>query len=152
MNIAAANTLIIGSMATHKLLSKGWAFEWDNAKNRFGQCRYASKTISMSRILVELNSEEEVRDTILHEIAHALVGPEHNHDWMWRTIAKQVGARPERCFGGETVTPPAKYIGTCQDCGYEAKRYRMTKRIGDDCYHSRCRRKEHDGKIEWRKA
>ncbi len=152
MNLTDATTLIIQAFEKHNLFSKGWSFEWDNAKNRFGQCRYGSKVISMSRVLTELNPEAEVLDTILHEIAHALAGPSHDHDWMWRMLAKQVGARPERCFGRETVTPPAKYVGTCQDCGYEAKRYRMSKRVGDDCYHSRCRHKEHDGKIEWRKA
>jgi predicted SprT family Zn-dependent metalloprotease len=152
MNLVDANTLITGAMETHGLFSKGWSFVWDSAKNRFGQCRYGSKTISMSRKLVELNDEALVRDTILHEIAHALVGPKHNHDWTWRTIAKQIGAKPERCFGNEVASPQPNYIGICQDCGYQGRRYRLTQRTAENCYHTRCRGKEKDGKMDWRKA
>ena len=42
------------------------------------------------------NGPEEVRDTILHEVAHALVGPGHGHDTVWKATAAQVGARPQR--------------------------------------------------------
>lgn len=51
----------------------GWSFEFDNAQKRFGCCNFNKKRITLSRILTTLNSEAEVEDTILHEIAHALV-------------------------------------------------------------------------------
>ena len=38
---------------------------------------------------------DEVRDTILHEIAHALVGPGHGHDAVWKAKCVEVGAKPE---------------------------------------------------------
>ncbi|HQK32467.1 MAG TPA: SprT-like domain-containing protein, partial [Phycicoccus sp.] len=55
----------------------GWTVVADRAKTRAGVCRFAKRQIGLSRPLTELHSEAEVRDTILHEIAHALVGPEH---------------------------------------------------------------------------
>jgi predicted SprT family Zn-dependent metalloprotease len=152
MNLSAAFDLAVNTMDKHGMFVKGWSLEWDNAKNRFGQCRFASKLITISSVLTELNSEADVLDTILHEIAHALVGPEHDHDWTWKMVAKQIGAKPERCFGREIAQPPAKYIGICQDCGYEARRYRMSKRVKEVCFHTRCRHKTNDGKIEWRKT
>ena len=53
---------------------------YDSAKRRAGVCRFATQTLGLSAPLTTLHSEVEVRDTILHEIAHALVGPRHGHD------------------------------------------------------------------------
>jgi len=61
----------------------GWRFEYDNAKRRGGQCRHADRAISMSRHLVPLWSGPEVMTVLKHEIAHALVGPNHGHDAVW---------------------------------------------------------------------
>lgn len=38
-----------------------------------------------------------IRDTILHEIAHALVGPNHCHDLVWKAKCLEIGATPRRC-------------------------------------------------------
>jgi SprT-like family len=39
-------------------------------------------------------SDEEVRDTILHEVAHALAGPANTgHGPKWREMARRVGAK-----------------------------------------------------------
>ena len=60
-------------MRLHEL--DDWQFRLDRATSRFGSCNHRCKTITMSRLLVTLNDKREVRDTILHEIAHALAGP-----------------------------------------------------------------------------
>lgn len=151
MNLAEANTLIIQAFAKHNLFSKGWSFEWDNAKTRFGCCRYSRKLITMSSILVELNSELEVRDTILHEIAHALVGPAHWHNDIWKAKAAQIGAQPVRAISSDDVKKPAgKYIGRCVGCGLEEYRYRKIK--PGEYEHTDCKRLGREAKIEWRKA
>lgn len=99
---------------------RDWRFAWDNAKRRAGQCRPASKTITLSRHYVRLNLEtsfDDVVDTILHEIAHALAGCEHGHNDVWKRKAAEIGARPERCLQAEKVTMPAgKYAATCGGC------------------------------------
>ena len=35
--------------------------------------------------------DEEVKNTLLHEIAHALVGPGHRHNRVWRQKAREIG-------------------------------------------------------------
>ena len=70
MNAINALALLKESMATHGLVE--WNAQLDNSKRRFGVCKPGKKTISVSRPLCELNSDDEVRDTILHEIAYAL--------------------------------------------------------------------------------
>lgn len=100
----------------HKL-TNGWSFKFDNAKCRFGLCSFRKKTISLSRHLVELNSESEVEETILHEIAHALVGPRHGHDLVWKKKALAIGCNGKRCYDLGVVVPKSKYILTCLNCG-----------------------------------
>ena len=51
-----------------------WRLEFDRACERAGLCDFTRKTISLSRHFVELNLVDDVVNTILHEIAHALVG------------------------------------------------------------------------------
>ncbi len=74
-------------MAEHLLEVHGlddWEVAYDNAKRRAGICRFADRTLGLSAPLTAVHSEDDVRDTILHEIAHALVGPRRGHDATWR--------------------------------------------------------------------
>jgi hypothetical protein len=74
MKLHDAEQLAIRLMKEFGLAST-WRFEFDNAKRRFGCCHRSQNLISLSRILVEKNTQSEVEDTIRHEIAHALCPP-----------------------------------------------------------------------------
>lgn len=108
MNAINALALLKESMATHGLGE--WSAQLDNSKRRFGVCKPGKKTISISRPLCALNSDDEVRDTILHEISHALAWKRHGencgHDARWKKICAEVGARPVACYDGNDVTQP----------------------------------------------
>jgi predicted SprT family Zn-dependent metalloprotease len=108
-------------MAAHGLIDKGWRFEWDNAARRFGQCRYGSKTISMSRQLTKQRTPEAIRNTMLHEIAHALVGPGHGHNAVWRAKAISIGCDGNRC-SSDNVEVNYKYAAKCPN-GHIAGKY-----------------------------
>src|SRR3954468_15251640 len=69
----------------------GWSLTFDNAKRRAGVCRYAARVIGLSAPLTRLHPPEQVRETLLHEIAHALVGPEHGHDRVWAATTRRIG-------------------------------------------------------------
>ena len=49
------------------------------------------KKISFSRNFIKNSSKEDIQDTILHEIAHAIVGPKHGHDKVWKAMASKLG-------------------------------------------------------------
>ena len=105
------------------LIAKGWSFVWDTrAVRRYGQCRYRSKEIGITKKLENINTIEETKDVVLHEIAHALVGRGHGHDYVWKRMCRKVGARPERCYtpeekGGTVKTIKGKYKLINKDTG-----------------------------------
>lgn len=109
MNAAEAFKMLEEELGAHGLVDLGWKGELDRARRRFGVCRMSDRVISVSRVLAELNSVDEVRDTILHEIAHALAwekyGENCGHDARWKEICVEIGARPERCYDEEVVQP-----------------------------------------------
>jgi predicted SprT family Zn-dependent metalloprotease len=113
-----------------------WKFVLDNSKRRVGQCRYDEREIGLSIWYLEKSSEAEIEDTILHEIAHALVGPDvESHGHVWKAKAAELGAKP-RALAGEEAISSAKpnYVMVCPSCGREWQRYRMRRRnIGSKC-------------------
>lgn len=75
------------------LAGKGWRFGWNNRKKAYGVCNYKNSVISLSRYSTSNESEESVRDTILHEIAHAIAGYEARHGRVWKMIARSIGLK-----------------------------------------------------------
>lgn len=92
------------------------SFGFDRAVRRFGQTMFRnfSVGITLSAPLVEFNDESRVRDTILHEIAHVLAGPNHDHDNHWRNIALSIGGNGRTT--SSAVTPPKRWVGSCVGC------------------------------------
>ncbi|CAM3588079.1 SprT-like domain-containing protein [Nocardioides zeicaulis] len=106
----------------------GWRIELDRAKRRAGVCRHGSRTIGLSAALTELHDEAEVRETILHEIAHALAGPRHQHDATWRAIAISIGSNGERCVREDAPRVLGDWRGACGG-GHEFDRHRRPERV-----------------------
>jgi predicted SprT family Zn-dependent metalloprotease len=107
----------------------GWTFGFDNAKRRAGLCNYTHKHISLSIHFVAHNSDEQVRDTILHEIAHALAGHEAGHGLVWMYAAARIGAEPKPCYdSATTVMPKGRWRALCPGCNKEFSRFRRPKR------------------------
>ncbi len=101
---------------------RGWSFQFDGAQKRAGACAFNTKVISLSRLYCLKVGDAQVRDTILHEIAHALAGPKHNHDATWKRIARSIGCTADRCHTVEFA--PAKHIASCSRCGWHQKKNR----------------------------
>ena len=124
MELVPARQLALNLMAEHGL---SWNFRWDRAKKRAGQTNFTTRTITLSKHLTQLCTEEQVRHTILHEIAHALVGHGHGHGPVWQAKAKELGTSPRRCTGPDFPVADAPWQGTCS-AGHVHARYRRPKR------------------------
>lgn len=56
-----------------------------------GLCVYRDKSIILNAAHIDIHPTAEVINTILHEIAHAIVGPGHAHNSTWETKAREIG-------------------------------------------------------------
>ena len=127
MILSAARELAIELMREHGL--EYWSFEFDNAMRRFGSCRFSTKRITLSQFLVLLNNQEKVKDTILHEIAHALVGSGNGHNKVWKSKAIEIGCSGERCYTrDDTNIVKGNFEAICPKCGHIHTKFRMPKK------------------------
>lgn len=124
-----------------------WEFVWSNGKRQLGcatetrnrQTKVVSKRqLRLSKHLVRHNEESEVRDVILHEIAHIKAGLDNGHNHIWKQWCVRVGARPERCADTNKlkVVEP-KYIVVCTLCETTTRkadrRIRLQRRYCGKC-------------------
>lgn len=105
---------------------KGWTVTFDRAVRRAGATHFADRRISLSRHLVALYSEEQVHDVVLHEIAHALVGPRAGHGPRWRAAVTSIGGSPRRTTAADAPTVPAPWLGLCP-AGHRHERYQRPR-------------------------
>lgn len=125
MDLDDAARLARALMADHGL--RGWSLVFDRAKRRAGICRYDRREIGLSAPLTLLHDETDVRDTVLHEIAHALVGVRHGHDAVWRATARRIGCSGERCVSRDAPELAGAWVGTCA-AGHRVTRHRRPDR------------------------
>jgi hypothetical protein len=97
-------------LATYHL--EHWGFQFDHATKRAGCCNYRDRVISLAYGYARYATDEEIADTILHEIAHALVGQAHGHNQVWQAQAIALGCSGTRCH--DTQFTPPRYIVTCE--------------------------------------
>jgi predicted SprT family Zn-dependent metalloprotease len=128
VNINAAREMAKALMIAHGL--RDWRFEFDRAARRFGSCCYARKTITLSWKLTLLNDVDQVKHTILHEIAHAFT-PGDGHGAAWKRECARLGISADRCFSAADVNMPAKRVSRfeigCLQCGWWQDRHRVTQ-------------------------
>ena len=137
MNTREAESLVYKYMAKHDLPDE-WLFRWQNKKVSLGTCSYHKKEIRLSKWYVELNDQTEVKDTILHEIAHALSYVRHGrkgigHGKLWKDICREIGAIPRACSKEKLNKPKNhyKYVDTC--CGVTYRMHRLRRNARYSC-------------------
>lgn len=95
MEISEFLELCWASFDAYGLTEKGWTVVFnDKIYRTLGQCCYGDKVIVISEKLLEQGSKEEILDTLLHKISHAIVGFEHAHGPVWQRKCIELGANP----------------------------------------------------------
>ena len=122
MNQRDAELMAIRLIEQH-LPGGKWTFQWTNSVRNCGLCRYHPPTILLSRQYVTRNPEPLVRNTVLHEIAHALAGSRAGHGPEWKQVCRTVGCLPKR-LNHSAVMPTGKWRATCGGCDRLFSRHR----------------------------
>lgn len=100
--------------ATHQKyklkLKAPYKIEFSNRmRSSLGRCReyyFCGRTIKYlftynnKYIKANLNNGNVIENTVLHEIAHAMVGAKHHHDKAWRECAQRIGCNGNRLATG----------------------------------------------------
>ena len=114
------------SMMLEHIEDRSWTFGFDNGRRRAGLCSYTDKKITVSKYLSLVHTIDDVKQTIIHEIAHALSGPKEGHGKKWLATAKKLGYRNETYTGEEIAKKYAPYHGICPN-GHQHYRYQKPK-------------------------
>lgn len=119
---------LINEFKQKGLIGPEWRFTFIRSRKTLGKCHYIKKTISLSKFYVSVATEEQIKDTVLHEISHSICGRGNGHNAKWKKVCVELGCRPERCASyKELENIPAKYIGVCPTCGSTFRAYRKLK-------------------------
>lgn len=100
--------------------------------SRLGVCNYKKQTIYISLHHIQTSTADEVKNTILHEIAHSLCkGEGHNH--IWKKTFKELGGEGERLASEEISKKfvseiKYKYTYVCPTCNHKSGAMRIWKR------------------------
>lgn len=98
----------------------GWTVVYNNTVNTCGTCNYHYKVITISKKHCQVATDEEVFDTICHEVAHAVVGYDDNHSEIWFNECIKLGGTGN-ITSNQTI--PYRYKGVCGKCSAVYKRH-----------------------------
>lgn len=137
MNIRDSITLAKEMISRYEEL-KNWTVTINNRKTAFGICDYNKKQIQLSILLIPEMTEDAIKDTIIHEIAHALTKG-NGHNYIWKRKCIELGGNGKRCGGSEKYKDgekgksmfqekTAKYTLTCPTCNNKSYMNRQPKR------------------------
>lgn len=95
------------------LAQQGWGVCYaENWKRVLGRCYLKDKTIQFSLPYIDNNPLEVLKDTVHHEIGHALAGPGAGHGVAWKMLAPIVGFIPRHCTQID-IEIPCRYKAEC---------------------------------------
>ena len=105
MLISEATPFIERLFRKHGLDKLGWTWRYSKHEKKAGHCSYSKKELVFVKTFVFLNDQFEVRELVLHEIAHALNWIRNSdtewdyakgHGPKWQAICREIGSTAER--------------------------------------------------------
>lgn len=134
-----------------------WKFKVNNRpKRRYGLCDYSRRMVEVSGFHWKHGTTEEINQTILHELGHALanfVFDTHGHSKLWKLTMRILEAKPNRCSNFSSTRKALEAMPyksrqgityVCADCDYEVLAGRKWTRAK---YHIHCKHKHHNGQM-----
>lgn len=94
MNKNVFSELCSNLMKKHKV--DNWNVSYHNAKNTLGKCIYSTQTLSFSNFFIANCADEQITNTVLHEIAHIIASKLgcKGHGKVWKNVCRKIGCTP----------------------------------------------------------
>lgn len=87
-------------------LPQDWTIKWERMDGTAGLCNHTDRVLVFNPSILASYSRDEVLQVVLHEVAHAIVGPGKGHGRVWKDMARRLG------YTGEaTVREPTGNLG-----------------------------------------
>lgn len=102
-------------IAEHGLVN--WQVQFNNRTVVVGETDHLEKTLTFSKKFIKVAEEHEFYGVLMHEIAHALLGPGFGHGERFIEKCMQIGV-PEEYATYATKKHIRKYMYKCSECGY----------------------------------
>lgn len=149
MDLNEAKRMCLEEMDRHLTKDRYlWHFSWMDDFNTLGRCKrvLGNGYIMLNHEYVKRAEVADVRDTILHEIAHALAPPRECHGRIWKLICMQIGADPSRTTNSpamkEANAQMANYVAECNECHTKHYAMKLGSRMKSGRLHcSKCARR-----------
>ena len=109
-----------------------WSIVFGNGKYFAGCAIHDRKVIQINKIWIRRGSWGEIVNIFRHEVAHALVGKDHNHDKVWRKVCIALGGSGDIYSKSHLVFRDFNWISKCL-CGYKNCVFRRTKIHCPEC-------------------
>lgn len=121
-------------MADGRLVDGPYKLVFNNNKTRAGVCYFDPPKICISNVFISSHNinDDDIKDVLLHELAHAMTGPdvENPHGEEWKKFAKEIGCTGNRCSKPFVDSKKPLYLVACPK-GCKLGRHRApTKFIG----------------------
>jgi len=82
-----------------------------------GKAKHKLFMVQLSNeIFRRAENESNFRNTVLHEIAHLLVGPGNGHNRRWKAMHRRIGGNAERCHSMACKHNARDYRAVCMKC------------------------------------
>ena len=103
-------------------------FTINDCKKNAAICYDNPLEIQVSRYFIDssVTTVEKIEDVILHELAHAIVGPGNGHNDTWKACAREIGCTSDVCAGPFLKKKDYNYVLTCPD-GCDIRKLRVKK-------------------------
>ena len=109
-----------------------------NCKRRLGLASYSTNSITLSKFLFNETKDDNIKNTIYHELAHLIAGPRTHHGPAWQKVAKVISVKSGlnitklaetanyEYFNSQAYKDLYKYVFKCTKCGCTLKYQKKT--------------------------
>lgn len=78
-----AQLMCDAKLKEYNLYQSGWRTIFSKSEKYIARCWFDKKRIEISSYFLDVRSKQDLEDSIKHEIAHALAGPDEGHGAKW---------------------------------------------------------------------